>query len=273
VHHDAKVRREADIVVFAVPSASVQSNIELVRHHLSSDSTVLSATKGVDPETGDRVSEVLARSGVDSSHIVALSGPNFAAEIAAGLPAATVAAGPDAARTQQVQSLLSGPAFRVYTSDDIISVEIGGALKNVVAIACGIADGLGYGDNARAAVITRALAEITRLGVAAGGQTMTFLGLAGLGDLVLTCSSDQSRNRRLGLELAKGASLEDYLSSREGVVEGVVTARAIPVLTKRYGIEMPICEGLYAVLYGGKPVAEAARELMARAARPERDEV
>jgi glycerol-3-phosphate dehydrogenase (NAD(P)+) len=273
VTDDAGLLENTDVAVLAVPSASVKSNIKHVAPQLRAGATVLSATKGVDPESGDRVSEVIAGAGIDRGRIVALSGPNFASEIAAGLPAATVVAGPDAGRTRQVQSLLNGPAFRVYTSDDIIGVELGGALKNVAAIACGISDGLGYGDNARAALITRALAEISRLGVAAGAQPMTFLGLAGLGDLVLTCSSDQSRNRRLGLALAEGASLEDYLASHEGVVEGAVTTRAMPLLTKRYGIEMPICEGLYAVLYGGKPVATAAGELMARAARAERDEV
>jgi glycerol-3-phosphate dehydrogenase (NAD(P)+) len=264
---------DANIIVLAVPSAALDANLQHLKEGLASRATVLSATKGVDPASGDRVSELIAKMGVDSDRIVALSGPNFAGEIAAGLPAATVVAGPAAERARQVQSLLNGPGFRVYTTDDIIGVELGGALKNVAAIACGISDGMGYGDNARAALITRALAEITRLGVAAGAQPMTFLGLAGIGDLVLTCSSDQSRNRRLGLALAGGASLETYLESHEGVVEGAITARAVPVLTKRYGVEMPICEGLHAVLYGGKPVAEAARELMARAARPERDEV
>ncbi|HLG12615.1 MAG TPA: NAD(P)H-dependent glycerol-3-phosphate dehydrogenase, partial [Dehalococcoidia bacterium] len=197
--------------------------------------------------------------------------PNFAGEIAAGLPAATVVAGRDEARAREAQALLNGPSFRVYTSDDPVGVELSGALKNVVAIACGLSDGLGYGENAKAALITRGLAEITRLGVAAGAQPLTFLGLAGLGDLVLTCEGNTSRNRRLGLALAQEMSLDEALESVEGVVEGVVTARAVPQLARRIGVEMPICESLHAVLFEGKTAIEAGRELMARAARAERD--
>jgi glycerol-3-phosphate dehydrogenase (NAD(P)+) len=193
---------DAELVVFGVTSSSLRANLDRVASHISSDVTVLSAVKGVEPETGFRMSEIIASAGVDGARLVALSGPNFAGEIASGLPAATVVAGADAAK---VQALLSGPTFRVYTSDDVPGVELGGALKNIVAIACGISDGLGYGENAKAALITRALAEITRLGVAAGARPLTFLGLAGMGDLILTCESDISRNRRLGLALAKGA--------------------------------------------------------------------
>jgi glycerol-3-phosphate dehydrogenase (NAD(P)+) len=177
----------------------------------------------------------------------------------------------DEARARQAQALLNGPTFRVYTSDDTVGVELSGALKNVVAIACGLSDGLGYGENAKAALITRGLAEITRLGVAAGAQPLTFLGLAGLGDLVLTCGSNTSRNRRLGLALAQELSLDEALESIDGVVEGIVTARAVPQLARRIGVEMPICESLHAVLFDGKTAVEAGRELMARAARAERD--
>jgi glycerol-3-phosphate dehydrogenase (NAD(P)+) len=217
------------------------------------------------------MSQVIEAFGIETRCILALSGPNFAAEIARGLPAATVVACADEKRAEQVQRLLSGPTFRAYTSDDVPGVEIGGALKNVVAIACGMADGLGYGENAKAALITRGLAEISRLGVAAGAKPLTFLGLAGLGDLVLTCESNLSRNRSLGLALAQDRSLDEAIEASAGVVEGVVTARSVPQLARRLGVEMPICEALYAVLFEGKKVVDAVRELMSRESRPERD--
>jgi glycerol-3-phosphate dehydrogenase (NAD(P)+) len=215
------------------------------------------------------MSEVIETFGLEQERILVLSGPNFAAEIARGLPAATVIAGGDGARTRAAQALLNGPSFRVYTSDDVPGVELGGALKNVVAIACGLSDGLGYGENAKAALITRSLAEITRLGVAAGARAMTFLGLAGMGDLVLTCGSNLSRNRRLGLALAEGKDLEGAAASIDGVIEGAVTARAVPGLAKRFGVELPICESLHAVLYEAKSPVEAVTDLMARAPRDE----
>jgi glycerol-3-phosphate dehydrogenase (NAD(P)+) len=259
----------ADMVVIAVPSAGLRANLERLAGSIAPDATVLSAVKGIEPETSLRMSEVIEGFGVATEHILVLSGPNFAGEIAAGLPAATVIAGRDQSRAQAAQVMLNSATFRVYTSDDPAGVEIGGALKNVIAIACGLSDGLGYGENAKAALITRGLAEITRLGVAAGANALTFLGLAGLGDLVLTCGSDISRNRRLGLALAGGASLAEALASIDGVVEGAVTARALPGLARRYGVEMPICAALHAVLYAGKPAREAGQELMARAAKAE----
>jgi glycerol-3-phosphate dehydrogenase (NAD(P)+) len=260
----------SDLVVIAVPSATLRQN--LVRHApaISPDATIVSATKGIEPDTCLRMSQVIESFGVESERILALSGPNFAGEIVAGLPAATVIAGIDEVRAYHAQQLLNSSHFRVYTSDDPIGVELAGALKNIVAIVCGLADGLGYGDNARAALITRGLAEITRLGVAAGAQPLTFLGLAGIGDLVLTCQSDQSRNRRLGHALAKGLDLGQAAESI-GLVEGIVTARATPLLAQRHGVEMPICSSLHSVLFQGKSAAEAGRDLMARAPRPERD--
>jgi glycerol-3-phosphate dehydrogenase (NAD(P)+) len=217
------------------------------------------------------MSEVIASFGFEAGRVMALSGPNFAGEIARGLPAASVIAGSDADRVRQAQGLLAGPTFRVYSSEDIAGVEIGGALKNVVAIACGLSEGLGYGENAKAALITRGLAEITRLGVAAGANPLTFLGLAGMGDLVLTCQSNQSRNHALGVALAQELSLEEAIEASAGVVEGVATARSLPQLARRYGVSMPICESLYSILFEAKPAVEAVRELMARATRPELD--
>ncbi len=262
---------EAGVIVLAVPSAALRANLDRVSPAIAPEATVVSATKGLEPESALRISEIIAGYGIAPERLLALSGPNFAGEIAAGQPAATVVAGPDGGRAIAVQALLNGPSFRVYTSDDIVGVEVGGALKNVVAIACGISDGLGYGENARAGLITRALAEITRLGVAAGARPLTFLGLAGLGDLILSCGSDLSRNRRLGLTLAGGMTLSQALAASEGVVEGAVTARAVPALARRFGVEMPICQALYEVLYEAKAPDRAVQELMARAAKAEVD--
>jgi glycerol-3-phosphate dehydrogenase (NAD(P)+) len=259
----------AGLVVIATPSAALRDNLQKVASWIDPDSTVLSATKGIEPDSGRRMSEVIASFDIEAERICALSGPNFASEIARGLPAATVVAGNDPRRAAAVQTLLNGPTFRVYTSADPVGVELGGALKNIVAIACGLSDGLGYGENARAGLITRSLAEITRLGLAAGAQPMTFLGLAGIGDLVLTCTGDLSRNRRFGLALAAGRGIQAALASVAGVVEGAVTARAMPALARRFGVEMPVCASLHSVLYEGKDPAAAARELMARAPKPE----
>ncbi|HWO71953.1 MAG TPA: NAD(P)H-dependent glycerol-3-phosphate dehydrogenase [Dehalococcoidia bacterium] len=268
---DPEALAASDLVVLAVPSATLRSNLVRYAPAIAADASVLSAAKGIEPDTCLRMSEIMAAFGIEEERVLVLSGPNFASEIASGLPAATVIAGRQRQRAEAAQKLLAGPTLRVYTSDDVVGVEIGGALKNVIAIACGLSDGLGYGENARAALITRGLAEITRLGVAAGAQPLTFLGLAGLGDLVLSCGSNLSRNRRLGLALARDASLSEALASIDGVVEGVVTARAVPVLASRLAVEMPICASLHAVLFEGKSSIEAGRELMARAARQERD--
>jgi glycerol-3-phosphate dehydrogenase (NAD(P)+) len=261
----------SELVVVAVPSATLRQN--LVRHApaISPDATIVSATKGLEPDTCLRMSQVIESFGVESERILALSGPNFASEIVAELPAATVIAGLDQSRAHRAQQLLNSTHFRVYTSDDPIGVELAGALKNILAIVCGLSDGLGYGDNARAALITRGLAEITRLGVAAGAQPLTFQGLAGIGDLVLTCQSDPSRNRRLGQALARGLDLDKAVGSI-GLVEGIVTARAVPLLAQRLEVEMPICSSLHSVLFQGKSAADAGRDLMTRAARPERDQ-
>jgi glycerol-3-phosphate dehydrogenase (NAD(P)+) len=259
----------ADMIVLAVPSARLRANLIRLAPAFAPDATILSATKGLEADTGLRMSEVLETFGVERARILALSGPNFADEIARGLPTATVIAGADAGRCREAQRLLSGPTFRVYTSDDLAGVEAGGALKNVIAIACGMADGLGYGENAKAALITRGLAEITRLGVAAGANALTFLGLAGLGDLVLSCESNLSRNRRLGLALAQEMMLPEAIESVGGLVEGVATARTVPALAKRLGVSMPVCESLYSVLFEGVTAIEAGRALMSRAVRPE----
>jgi glycerol-3-phosphate dehydrogenase (NAD(P)+) len=257
------------LVVIAVPSQTLAINLESIVLELPRPVTVVSAMKGIEPDKGMRLSEVIAAFDIEPPRILALSGPNFASEIARGLPAATVIAGQSTTRVQEAQSFFNGPTFRVYASDDLVGVELGGALKNVVAIACGLSDGLGYGENAKAGLITRGLAEIARLGVAAGARPLTFLGLAGLGDLVLTCQSDLSRNRRFGIALAKGMSYDNALTAAGGLVEGAITARAVRTLAARFGVEMPVCEELHAVLYEGKSPQDAVRSLMSRAAKSE----
>jgi glycerol-3-phosphate dehydrogenase (NAD(P)+) len=253
-----------------VPSASLRANLAAAAPWWrDADVTVLSAVKGIEPGTAFRMSEVIAEAGVDPQRIAVISGPNFALEIARGLPAATVIAAADAARSALLRDVFGGPAFRVYTSGDVVGVEIGGALKNAVAIACGISDGLGFGDNAKAALVTRALAEVTRLGVACGAEPMTFLGLAGMGDLVATCYGSLSRNRRLGLALARGQPLAEALAGIDGVVEGVVTVGAALTLAARHGLELPICQQLEAVLHEGRDPRRAVSELMGRAPRDE----
>ncbi len=260
---------DASLIVLAVPSQTLAENLARIAGRPAPAATLLSAIKGIGPETGQRMSEIVAAHSYAPERVLALSGPNFAAEIAAGLPAATVIAGSDRGRAQRAQALLNGPRFRVYTSNDIVGVELGGALKNVIAIACGLSDGLGYGENAKAALVTRGLSEISRLGLACGAAATTFLGLAGIGDLVLSCESDLSRNRRLGLALAKGLDLDAARAAVGGVVEGAVTAVAVRRLAAQRGVEMPVCEALYGVLYEGKAPAVAGQELMARAAKAE----
>jgi len=228
------------------------------------------ATKGLEPGTS-RLLHQVALDALGERDLAVVSGPSFAGEVARNLPTAVTVASPRLTQAQRVAAYLHGDRFRVYTSDDLIGVQIGGAAKNVLAIATGIADGLGFGANTRAALITRGLAELTRLGLALGGRLETFMGLAGLGDLVLTCTDDQSRNRRLGLALAKGASLAQALETIGQEVEGVITARAIHDIAERLGIDMPISEQVYRVLYAGQTPAEATGALLARDSKSELD--
>lgn len=226
------------------------------------------ATKGFEPGTAKRVSEVLREElpQVAASGICALSGPNLAPEIQRGLPAATVIACEDARRAADAQALFHSSAFRVYTSTDLIGVELAGSLRNVIAIAAGICDGLALGDNAKAGIITRGLAEITRLGVAAGAQPATFAGLAGAGDLMATCYSGFSRNRRAGEAIGHGAIVNDAIAGAGGIVEGVEATAAACTLAQRYALDMPIAESLRAVLFEGATPAEGIRRLLQREA-------
>lgn len=228
------------------------------------------ATKGLEPGTNRLLHEV-AMDVLGPRDVAVVSGPSFAAEVARGLPTAVTVASPQLEQARRVAAYLHGERFRAYTSDDIIGVQVGGAAKNVLAIATGIADGLGFGANTRAALITRGLAELTRFGTALGGRLETFMGLAGLGDLVLTCTDDQSRNRRMGLALARGASVEEARRQIGQEVEGVITARSVHHLAQRLGVEMPIGEQVYRVLYEGRTPEEATRSLLARESKSEVD--
>jgi glycerol-3-phosphate dehydrogenase (NAD(P)+) len=261
----------AAIVIVAVPSQFLEAVVRGLKETVPPGAVLVSATKGLDPVQGRRLSQLL--SDLFPRHpIAALSGPSFAREVAMGQPTALVIATPDHERARQLQQCLSGPRFRLYTNRDLIGVEIAGALKNVVAIATGLADGLGLGENARAALITRGLAEIARLGVALGARPPTFVGLAGVGDLVLTCTGSLSRNRALGREIARGRALEAVEQDTRMIAEGVRTVSSAIALARRTGVAMPICEQVGAVLFNSKPVRDALQSLLARDPRPEEDE-
>ncbi|HXE74094.1 MAG TPA: NAD(P)H-dependent glycerol-3-phosphate dehydrogenase [Candidatus Xenobia bacterium] len=263
--------RGADIVISVVPSQFLRRVWRDLRAFLGRDTLVLSATKGLELETLARPSEVILQVAGESiaSRLAAISGPSFAREVAAGLPTATVIASSNEALARDLQGELAGPKLRLYTNPDIIGVEIGGAVKNVIAIAAGVSDGLELGNNARAALITRGLAEITRLAVACGGQRETMAGLAGLGDLVLTCTGALSRNRTVGLELGRGKKLKKILAGKHMVAEGVETTRATRALGRKLGVELPITEQMYRMLFDGLDPRAAVRELMERTLRQE----
>jgi len=257
---------KARLVIFAVPSQDMRRNVRLVREYLGSSTLILSVAKGLEVESVKRMSQVLSEEIKTRFHpnICVLSGPNLSGEIARGLPAVTVVAAYDAGVAARVQKIMATPIFRVYTNTDVVGVELGGALKNIIALAAGMVDGLEYGNNTKAGLITRGLAEITRLGVAAGANPLTFAGLAGLGDLVATCASPLSRNRFLGQELAKGRDLKGILSSMTGIAEGVTTTVAALKLAGELNVEMPIAEQVFRVLFKGLDVRQAVSELMVR---------
>lgn len=256
----------ADFALLVVPSHAMREIISCLRPFLSSNVVLVGAAKGVENSTLMRMEEVVAdvlRESFEPRY-VALSGPSFAREVAEGYPTAIVAASRDRESSELVQRSLSSSVFRIYTNTDVVGVELGGAVKNVVAIAAGVVRGLGFGTNAVAAIITRGLAEMTRLALAEGARVETMAGLAGLGDLVLTCTGELSRNRYVGVELGRGRKLEEILGEMRGVAEGVKTTRSIYELGRRLGIEMPITASIYALLYEDKPALDAANELMGR---------
>jgi glycerol-3-phosphate dehydrogenase (NAD(P)+) len=262
---------DARDVLLAVPSQALRPVLEQLRPVLRKGMGIAWATKGLEQESGKLPHQVVQEVLGKGWPIAVLSGPTFAKEVGAGLPTAMTVASPDAAFAEAIARRLSGLNFRGYTSTDMVGVEVGGAVKNVLAIGAGIADGMGFGANTRIALITRGLAEITRLGEALGARRETFMGLAGLGDLVLTCTDNQSRNRRFGLAIASGQSVEQAQQGIQQVVEGLHGARAVHQLAKQHQIDMPICEVIYRVLYEQLPIKEAVQALMARELRPEND--
>lgn len=260
----------AELVLMAAPSHVLREVVSHARAWVATGATAVVATKGIERQTFALMTDVVEQE-LEGRAVVALSGPSFAAEVANKQPTAVVAASasPDAAAL--VQQAFCAPHFRVYSSDDVIGVELGGALKNVMAVAAGMSDGLGLGFNSRAALITRGLAEMMRLGLAMGAHPQTFAGLAGMGDLVLTCTGALSRNRQVGLEIGKGATLPEVLAGRETVAEGVVTTESARDLAAARGVEMPIVNAVYRVLFEHQPARSALVALMSRELRGERD--
>jgi glycerol-3-phosphate dehydrogenase (NAD(P)+) len=255
----------ADCVVVAVPSQPFR---EVTGALCDFHGTVVSVTKGIEYDTGLTMCGILAQTAPKATH-AALSGPSFAVEVARDIPTAIVAASVDQTTANLVQSLFSRPSFRVYTSQDVLGVELGGALKNVIALAAGVGDGLGFGDNSKAALVTRAIVEIRRLGVACGAQPDTFTGLSGLGDLMVTCFSKLSRNRGFGERVGRGEKPRDIASSTLAVAEGYPTSRSAYRLGRQHDVAMPVIDEVYAMLYEDKDVAKAVRDLMSRDLKPE----
>lgn len=267
----AEAAEGANLVLLVAPTQVLRGLLASLKPFLTSSTILASASKGIELQTLCTISQIceqeLGRSGYNS--FVALSGPTFAKEVALQLPSLIVAGSKNHTAASQLQELFSNQLFRVYTSDDPIGVELGGATKNVIAIAAGIADGLGFGHNTRAALITRGLAEMRRLGRAMGAQDATFAGLAGMGDLVLTCTGELSRNRTVGFKLGQGVTLDQILAEMRMVAEGVKSAESINALADRLGIDMPITRKVFEILHEGKPAKQAVVELMSRNLKPE----
>lgn len=253
-------------LLIVVPSHAFADTLRNIKPYLEPHHRLIWATKGLEPETGRLLQDVALEILGSAIPFAALSGPTFAKEMVAGLPTAISLSSTDESLANDFANMLHcSKSFRVYRNDDFIGIQLGGAVKNVIAIGAGLADGLGFGSNARTALITRGLAELTRLGVQMGAKPNTFMGMAGLGDLVLTCTDNQSRNRRFGLALGKGLGIEEAMNEIGQVVEGYRNTKEVHILSSRVGIEMPICEQIYEVLYKDKPPKEAALSLLSRA--------
>lgn len=259
-----QVAKDAHLHLVVVPSHGFRSLLLQLKTLIPSTDSLCWATKGLELNTGKLLHEVMQETLPDVSDYAVVSGPTFALEVAKGLPTAMTVAATNLELAQQIAAAFHGKNYRVYTSDDIVGVELGGAIKNVLAIAAGISDGLGFGANARAALITRGLAEMMRLSLHLQAKPETLMGLAGLGDLVLTCTDDQSRNRRLGLALGQGKDLQTALTEIGQAVEGAKSAHSIGKLAKRAGVEMPICQQVTRILYEGLPPRQAVQELISR---------
>ena len=260
----------ASTITFVAPSHVLRAVIRSAAHAVRADATLIVATKGIERDTFALMTDIVAEE-LPGRAVVALSGPSFAAEVAMRQPTAVVAASRDAEAALRAQQLFASPEFRVYTQRDVIGVELGGALKNVMAVATGVLDGLGLGFNPRAALITRGLAEMSRLGVALGAEAATFAGLAGMGDLVLTCTGSLSRNRTVGVEIGQGRPIEEVLHARETIAEGVITTQSAHALAQSRGVDMPIVRTMHRILFEAMSPRDAIAELMARALRAESD--
>ncbi len=264
-----QVLQQCNTLLLAIPSHAIRGFIQSCKAWIRSDQHIVWASKGLEENSGKLIHQIIAEELPGCTHKAVVSGPTFAGEVARDLPTAVTVAASSHALADEVADFLHYGNFRVYTSEDMVGVELGGSLKNVLAIAAGIADGLGFGANTRAALITRGLAEIMRLGLKMGAQAETFMGLAGMGDVVLTCTDNQSRNRRMGLALAEGKSIEEARNQIGQAVEGVKTAREAWQLAQHYQVDMPIIEQTYRVLYEAKPPKQAVHDLLTREARAE----
>ncbi|MGA2585094.1 MAG: NAD(P)H-dependent glycerol-3-phosphate dehydrogenase [Tepidisphaeraceae bacterium] len=268
--NDSECFRNCTLIVSAVPTQYMRAVWQRLERHVPRGVPIVSVAKGIENHTLLRPTQIIADC-LGKRPLAALSGPNIAAELAKYLPATAVAASDDSALAERIQSTFSTQWFRVYTNSDLIGTELAGATKNVIAIAAGILDGLAAGNNAKAALVTRGLVEITRLGVAMGAQESTFHGLAGLGDLITTCVSPEGRNRTVGEQIGKGKKLEDILESMDSVAEGVPTTKSLFELSQRHNVEMPITEATHAVLFEGRDVIHALTDLMTRQSKPEKE--
>ncbi len=261
-----------NLLVLAVPSVYVRSTARRMREFCPAGQIIVDVAKGIEEDTLSTMTAIIKEE-IPQCEPAALSGPSHAEEVSRGLPTTCVAGAHKRAAAEYIQSVFMSPVFRVYTSPDVLGIEVGAALKNVVALAAGIADGLGYGDNTKAALITRGIAEIARLGIAMGGKFQTFTGLTGIGDLIVTCASMHSRNRRAGILIGKGYTMEEAMKEVQMVVEGVYSARAALALSKKYEVPMPIVEEVNLVLFDGKPAREAVTDLMMRDKRIEHSDL
>ncbi|MEV8589807.1 NAD(P)H-dependent glycerol-3-phosphate dehydrogenase [Streptomyces sp. NPDC051180] len=267
----AEAARDADFTVLVVPSQTLRGNLAAWKPLLAPDTVLVSLMKGVELGTAKRMSEVITEvADVPAERVAVLTGPNLAKEIAARQPAAAVAACVDETVAQRLQAACMTPYFRPYTNTDVVGCELGGAVKNVIGLAVGIANGMGLGDNSKATLITRGLAETTRLGLAMGADPLTFSGLAGLGDLVATCSSPLSRNNTFGTNLGRGMTLQETIAATKQTAEGVKSCESVLDLGRRHGVDMPITETVVSIVHDGKPPVVALKELMSRSAKPER---
>ena len=260
--------RDKDLLVLAVPSPYTRSTSRMMAPYVEKDQLIVSVAKGVEEDTLMTLSQII-KDEIPACRVAVLCGPSHAEEVGRCIPTTCVAGSDDREIAEYVQNIFMNENFRVYTSSDVMGMELGAALKNVVALAAGIADGLGYGDNTKAALITRGIAEISRLGVRMGCQRSTFSGLTGMGDLIVTCASMHSRNRRAGILMGQGKSMEEAMAEVKMVVEGVYSAKAAKALGDKYGVDLPIIEQVNMILFDGKPAAEAVRDLMMRDRRDE----